>query len=144
MTKLRRMFKEWCEENEPIFRQHPRGRNMNYLTATSRPFPNNPSFRSESVLSSEARKMIWEAIMVKGMPLKAVSAEFHVDMRRVAAVVRMMEIEKKAEREVSYLTPLFSFSFPSPWRGWLLVWMMICNKNSISLEDLTVVIMLNA
>lgn len=72
---------------------------MNYLTATSRPFPNNPSFRSESVLSSEARKMIWEAIMVKGMPLKAVSAEFHVDMRRVAAVVRMMEIEKKAERE---------------------------------------------
>ncbi|EAQ90030.1 hypothetical protein CHGG_06649 [Chaetomium globosum CBS 148.51] len=101
ITKLRRAFKEWCEENEEMFRQHPRDRHMNYITTGSRPFPNNPNFRSEPVLSSEARKMIWEAIMVKGMPLKAVSAEFHVDMRRVAAVVRMMEIEKKYEREVT-------------------------------------------
>ena len=97
-----------------MFRQHPRDRHMNYITTGSRPFPNNPNFRSEPVLSSEARKMIWEAIMVKGMPLKAVSAEFHVDMRRVAAVVRMMEIEKKYEREVSYLTLLFSSPRPSP------------------------------
>ncbi|KAL2156891.1 hypothetical protein VTH06DRAFT_2764 [Thermothelomyces fergusii] len=37
--------------------------------------------------------------MVKGMPLKAVSAQYHVDMRRVAAVVRMKEIEKRWERE---------------------------------------------
>ncbi|KAK0723660.1 eukaryotic mitochondrial regulator protein-domain-containing protein [Apiosordaria backusii] len=43
--------------------------------------------------------MIWEAVMLRGMPLKAVSAQYQVDMRRVAAVVRLMEIEKRMERE---------------------------------------------
>jgi hypothetical protein len=97
---------------------------MNYLTLGPRPFPNNPNFRSEPVLSSEARNMIWEAIMQKGMPLKAVSAEFHVDMRRVAAVVRMMEIEKRCEREVSYLVPFSSFYFlPSLFPGGVGCWL---------------------
>jgi hypothetical protein len=84
-----------------------------------------------------ARERIWRDVMVKGLPLKAVSAEYSVDMRRVAAVVRMKAIEKKWDREVSFFLSFFSF--------WVwLASMMICNKNSISLEDLPVVKLLNA
>jgi len=109
ITKLRRQFKDWVEGRAQEFKE-PLPGETNYLTrhiptfneretTDEQPFPNNPNFLSERVLSEKAREMIWEAIMVKGMPLKAVSAEFHVDMRRVAAVVRMKEIEKRWERE---------------------------------------------
>ncbi|KAK3298134.1 eukaryotic mitochondrial regulator protein-domain-containing protein [Chaetomium fimeti] len=99
ITKLRRAFKEWCADKGLMYRNAPYDQ-TNYMGfSRTRPFPENEHFKSEPVLSVRARNMIWEAIMVKGMPLKAVSAEFHVDMRRVAAVVRMMEIEKKWERE---------------------------------------------
>jgi hypothetical protein len=112
ITRLRRKFKEWCETNAELFRQASPDGSTNYLTrvlsvsdfhpvSANMPFPNNVHFRSQSVLSEKAREMIWESVMVKGMPLKAVSAQFHVDVRRVAAVVRMKEIEKKWEREVS-------------------------------------------
>ena len=115
VTALRRRFKEWCDKNQK-YREPKRGE-TNYITQdvtyadnvqtkTSMPFPGNFQFRSESVLSDKAREMIWQEVMVNGMPLKAVSAQYSVDMRRVAAVVRMKEIEKKWEREVS--------SFPSP------------------------------
>lgn len=88
----------------------------NYLVASfgkkegsNTPFPGNTTFTSEPVLSEEAREMIWVSVMRKGMPLKAVSAQFHVDMRRVAAVVRMKEIEKKWVEEVSFFSSLFFF-----------------------------------
>jgi hypothetical protein len=94
-----------------MFREQPAGGRTNYVTRSitvsdfqdvkaDQPFPNNPAFRSDSVLSDNARELIWQSVMQKGMPLKAVSAQFHVDMRRVAAVVRMKEIEKKWKREV--------------------------------------------
>ncbi|KAK4248696.1 eukaryotic mitochondrial regulator protein-domain-containing protein [Corynascus novoguineensis] len=109
VTRLRRRFNEWVEGSGEQFKE-PRYGETNYISRTvnfsdfrpvspDQPFPNNPNFRSERVLSEKAREMIWQAIMVKGMPLKAVSAQFHVDMRRVAAVVRMKEIEKKWQRE---------------------------------------------
>lgn len=79
------------------------------VVSSNQPFPNNHNFRSEPVLSEKARELIWDAVMVKGMPLKAVSAQYHVDMRRVAAVVRMKEIEKRWQREVSFLTSLLFF-----------------------------------
>jgi hypothetical protein len=84
-----------------------------HAVKNDQPFPNNPAFRSEPVLSERAREMIWYSVMVKGLPLKAVSAEYSVDMRRVAAVVRMKEIEKRWEREVC----CDSFFF-WPLKGW--------------------------
>ncbi|KAL2180689.1 mitochondrial 37S ribosomal protein mS45 [Thermothelomyces heterothallicus CBS 202.75] len=109
VTKLRRKFNEWMEGYGKQFKE-PRWGEPNYISrivtfsdfrqvSPDQPFPNNPNFRSEPVLSERARELIWNAVMVKGMPLKAVSAQYHVDMRRVAAVVRMKEIEKRWERE---------------------------------------------
>ncbi|GAB1312381.1 37S ribosomal protein S35, mitochondrial [Madurella fahalii] len=109
-TRLRRQFLQWTRANADKFRQPPQPGKTNYISqlmtvsdfetvGANQPFPNNPSFRSEPVLSEEARELIWRSVMEKGMPLKAVSAQFQVDMRRVAAVVRMKEIEKKWERE---------------------------------------------
>ncbi|KAK4148938.1 eukaryotic mitochondrial regulator protein-domain-containing protein [Chaetomidium leptoderma] len=109
-SRLRRKFKEWCENNAPLFREPNEGGRTNYVSrilktsdfndvTPDQPFPNNPHFRSEKVLSERAREKIWETVMEKGMPLKAVSAQYHVDMRRVAAVVRMKQIEKRWERE---------------------------------------------
>lgn len=121
-TRLRRQFREWLDKKGPIFREPPAEGGTNYISKSQAsfvsdfnvveadmPFPNNPLFRSEPVLSDEARERIWEAVMKHGMPLKAVSAQFSVDMRRVAAVVRMKEIEKKWEREVSIFFSSFFF-----------------------------------
>jgi hypothetical protein len=80
------------------------------------------------VLSEEARETIWNNVMVEGLPLKAVSARFSVDMRRVAAVVRMKEIEKRWETSVSRHVDIVVAPHPHELR------MMRKNK-SISLED---------
>jgi hypothetical protein len=69
-------------------------------------FSTNPYFRSMPVLSFEARERIWENVMKAGLPLKAVSARYSVDVRRVAAVVRLMEMEKRMEENVSFFLSL--------------------------------------
>lgn len=142
-SRLRRQFLQWIRDNAERFRQPPKEGGTNYISqlmtisdfeavAPNQPFPNNPAFRSEPVLSDEARETIWAAVMEKGMPLKAVSAQFNVDMRRVAAVVRMKQIEKKWEKEVSLFS--FPFYFCLLFRRF---YDELQNKNSISLEDTT-------
>jgi hypothetical protein len=64
------------------------------------PFPDNPMFRSQPVLSEEAKEMIWGEVK-SGQPIKAVSAKFGVDIRRVAAVVRLREVQENMVAEVS-------------------------------------------
>ncbi|KAL1896258.1 hypothetical protein Cpir12675_002851 [Ceratocystis pirilliformis] len=59
------------------------------------PFPLNPQFRSQPVLSEPAREWIWRRVVQKGEALKVVSADMSVDIRRVAAVVRLKEVEKR-------------------------------------------------
>jgi hypothetical protein len=49
------------------------------------------------------RELIWQKIMQRGESIKAVSAEMGVDVRRVAAVVRLKEVERKWEKQVSIL-----------------------------------------
>jgi hypothetical protein len=49
--------------------------------------------------------------MKKGLPLKAVSARHGVDMRRVAAVIRLKELEKTWEAQVSLSHPFNTPSF---------------------------------
>ncbi|KAI1178836.1 eukaryotic mitochondrial regulator protein-domain-containing protein [Nemania sp. FL0916] len=61
---------------------------------TTYPFPINPHFQSFRVLDDKARELIWQKIMHDGETIKAVSAEFGVDIRRVAAIVRLKEVEK--------------------------------------------------
>lgn len=59
------------------------------------PFPQNPLFRSQPVLDDPTRDLIWQKVMERGESLKSISAEMGVDVRRVAAVVRLKEVEKQ-------------------------------------------------
>lgn len=72
-----------------------------------RPYPLNQQFRSQAVLSEELREKIYELIVVQGEDLKAVSASFGVDIRRVAAVVRLKSLEKQWLQEVSFHVDTF-------------------------------------
>jgi len=64
------------------------------------PFPLNPEFRSQPVLSESAREDIWRRVVEKRESIKAVSVALNIDQRRVAAVVRMKEVEKRWVAEV--------------------------------------------
>ncbi|KAF2970496.1 hypothetical protein GQX73_g3063 [Xylaria multiplex] len=97
-SKARRLFREWERGDGRIYRRHT-GNTPQYLTrgkdgASDKPFPLNPYFRSARVLDERSRELIWEKIMRDGETIKAVSAEFGVDIRRVAAIVRLKEVEK--------------------------------------------------
>ncbi|KAI1423881.1 eukaryotic mitochondrial regulator protein-domain-containing protein [Xylaria sp. FL1777] len=102
-TKARRLFREWERNEGRVYRKHA-GQQPQYLTGfstarreeanTSKPFPINPHYHSAKVLDDNARELIWSKIMREGQTIKAVSAEFGVDIRRVAAVVRLKEVEK--------------------------------------------------
>lgn len=78
-------------------------------TRDLRVFPHNPQFLSQPVLSEEFREVIWERIMRDGQSVRDASAELRVEMSRVAAVVRLKEIEKEWQRIVSSTFP-FLFS----------------------------------
>ena len=73
------------------------------------PFPMNSSFISESILSEDLRNEIWRQIQQDGKSVRQVSADMGVDMRRVAAVVRLVEVERRMRAEVS-LFPFLVFS----------------------------------
>ncbi|WPH03178.1 Hypothetical protein R9X50_00605400 [Acrodontium crateriforme] len=60
-----------------------------------RPYPMNEHFRSQSVLSEELREQIYQQVAVVGLGVDTVASSFGVDMRRVAAVVRLKTIEKQ-------------------------------------------------
>jgi hypothetical protein len=64
------------------------------------PFPENPSYRSEPVLSEALKERIWTEVR-EGQPIKAVSSKWGVDIRRVAAVVRLRELQETMVTEVS-------------------------------------------
>lgn len=66
-----------------------------------RPYPKNKHFYSQAVLSEELRTEIWRRVMEGKEPIKLVSSSFNVAIERVAAVVRMKEMEKNWEKEVS-------------------------------------------
>lgn len=80
------------------------------------PFPANKYFKSQPVLSEGSREIIYKDVMEKGLPIKAVSAKYNVDVRRVAAVIRLKEIEKRWIREVSSssLPSLLGYHTPRP------------------------------
>lgn len=67
-----------------------------------RPFPLNPFFRSEPVLSEELRHEIYRRVVEKGQSVREVSIALQVEMARVGAVVRLMTIEQEWNRQVSH------------------------------------------
>lgn len=94
---------QWLNGREGSEFAEPRG--PKYLgPLQDQPFPLNPLFRSQPVLDEHTRELIWDKVMKRGESLKAVSAEMGVDVRRVAAVVRLKEVEKQWQREVSFFS----------------------------------------
>ncbi|KAK0725764.1 eukaryotic mitochondrial regulator protein-domain-containing protein [Lasiosphaeris hirsuta] len=106
MNRKQRDFYRWLKNVGSKVRDPPAsGNRPSYLgsvksssdSAALKPFPANDKFVSQPVLSEEARERIWKSVMVTGLPLKAVSAQYGVDMRRVAAVIRLKAIENEWE-----------------------------------------------
>ncbi|KAH7158265.1 eukaryotic mitochondrial regulator protein-domain-containing protein [Dactylonectria estremocensis] len=95
MSKGRQMMYDWLKTNSGAnLAEAPNS--PNYLGPFSdQPFPLNPLFRSQPVLDDTSRELIWEKVTVRGDSIKSVSAEMGVDVRRVAAVVRLKEVEKQ-------------------------------------------------
>lgn len=81
-----------------------------------RPFPMNNHFISQSILSEELRNEIWRRVQEDGKSVRQVSAEMGVDMRRVAAVVRLVEVERRMRAEVSSCLFIFPLQNVLPYR----------------------------
>ncbi|KAH9880993.1 hypothetical protein J1614_001486, partial [Plenodomus biglobosus] len=60
-----------------------------------RPYPLNPYFRSQSVLSEELREAIYQRVKKDGATVSLASVEFGVSNERVGAVVRLKQMEKE-------------------------------------------------
>jgi hypothetical protein len=76
-----------------------------------RPFPLNRDFFSQSVLSESLRNEVYKRVAKDKQSVRQVSAELHIDMRRVGAVVRLVEIERRMRAEVSCLRSFSSHPF---------------------------------
>lgn len=66
-----------------------------------RPFPLNKHFFSQPILSEKLREEIWRRVKVEKKSVRSVSVELGVEMRRVGAVVRLVELEQQWRAEVS-------------------------------------------
>lgn len=107
ISKPRRQFRYWERTIGRRLRKH-NGDGPQYLPndnpfAKRQPFPINPAFRSSHVLDDKSRELVWKRVMQDGEAIKSVSAEFGVDIRRVAAIVRLKEVEKDWIAKVSQL-----------------------------------------
>lgn len=71
------------------------------LKRPRQPFPLNEHFISRPILSEQLREEIWKRVKVDKKSIRNVSVELGVEMRRVGAVVRLMEVEKQWRAEVS-------------------------------------------
>ena len=127
-TRLRNQMFEWLHSEGRRLRYHEAGipkyvTNLRELGSdnpqqmSQRPFPLNPNFVSEPILSEEMRQEIYRRVTRDRRSVRAVSIEMKVDMRRVAAVVRLVEMEKAWKSQVSLSlfclcsAPLFFFFF---------------------------------
>lgn len=63
---------------------------------------------SESILSAELRGEVYRRVVEQGKGVREVSVELGIDMRRVGAVVRLVELEK---RWASQVCSFFILSF---------------------------------
>lgn len=106
LPAVRYRFYQWLKKRGKYLERHKPGE-TNYLgkswdDSLGIPFPSNKYFRSQPVLSEQSRELIHKRVSIDDDPIKVVSADLGVDHRRVAAVVRMKEIEKDWERMVCF------------------------------------------
>lgn len=96
------------------------------------PFPLNPQFISEPILSEELSNEIYKRVAQQGKSVRSVSVEMRVDMRRVGAVVRLKELEKRMKNEVCFFYFFKCLRHLPPFESSL-----YCNDEhkSISLQD---------
>ncbi|KAM0450556.1 hypothetical protein ACHAPV_004836 [Trichoderma viride] len=99
MSRARQQMYQWLKGREGSELAEAKGGPRYLGPLQDQPFPLNPLFRSQPVLDEQTRELIWDKVIMRGEALKAVSAEMGVDVRRVAAVVRLKEVEKQWERE---------------------------------------------
>ncbi|KAB5559775.1 eukaryotic mitochondrial regulator protein-domain-containing protein [Coniochaeta sp. 2T2.1] len=99
LTRPRLQMRQWMQQHGEKHREHREPGPSYLMGSNKKPFPNNPFFVSEPVLSEDSREEIWRKVVQEGEAIKSVSANYGVDMRRVAAVVRLKEVEKAWERE---------------------------------------------
>ncbi|OAA63511.1 Ribosomal protein S35, mitochondrial [Niveomyces insectorum RCEF 264] len=101
--KSRRLMREWYDiglgnfwkPRKALKRDDPNWNQEDFSPRpTRRPFPYNKQFSSTPVLSERLREQVWDKVTNEGESIKAVAAEYSIDMRRVAAVVRLKQIEK--------------------------------------------------
>lgn len=114
-TRLRSQMFEWLSSEGRRLKTHE-PRKYKYVTnlkelgsdspdssqMSHKPFPLNPNFVSESVLSEGLRGEIFRRVVVLKRSVRAVSIELNVDMRRVAAVVRLVQLERQWRSQVSF------------------------------------------
>ncbi|KAL3464008.1 eukaryotic mitochondrial regulator protein-domain-containing protein [Aspergillus heterothallicus] len=108
-TRLRQEMFQWLATKGETLKTHIPG-STNYITdannrekyadgetvpGSRRPFQLNPNFKSEAILSEELRNDIYHRVVVRKQSVRAVSVRVGVDMRRVAAVCRLVELEKR-------------------------------------------------
>ena len=82
-----------------------------------RPFPLNQFFRSEAVLSEPLKDEIYKRVVSQGQGVREVSMALHVEMSRVAAVVRLKTMEQEWLRQASPFSS-FSLYFPAVGGKW--------------------------
>lgn len=70
------------------------------------------TFISEPVLSEELRNEVYFRVKEQKKSPRAVSVELGIDMNRIAAVVRLVELERRQRDKVKFLLNPFPF-FPS-------------------------------
>ncbi|KAJ5146052.1 uncharacterized protein N7515_000616 [Penicillium bovifimosum] len=108
-TKLRRQMFEWLSTEGAALKHHIPGE-TNYLTRlkqrggsdgpdSRRPFPNNQNFISEPILSEELRNEVYNRVVTKGQSVRVVSVDLGIDMQRIAAVVRLVELEQRQRKQ---------------------------------------------
>ncbi|KAJ5735649.1 uncharacterized protein N7483_000774 [Penicillium malachiteum] len=104
-TKLRRQMFEWLNTEGAAYKHHIPNE-TNYLKGVrdfeagpAKPFPNNRNFISESVLSEDLRNKVYELVVEQKKSIRAVSVQLGIDMRRVGAVVRLVELERRQQAQ---------------------------------------------
>lgn len=102
VSKLSEEEKDKYEQEKEAKAAEERNQLPRERASDLRPYPLNNDFRSQSVLSEELREEIYKKIVDEKVDLSTVSALYGVDMRRVAAVVRLKTIERNWVSQVCY------------------------------------------
>ena len=99
------------EERSQRSQRSQRSRDSNEK-APPRPFPLNHHFFSQPILSEKLREEIWRRVKVDKKSVRSVSVELGVEMRRVGAVVRLVELERQWRADVRLPICAFVPTFP--------------------------------